>query len=109
MYIRVLWNNKYLKLKLTFRFQAMPFSEKFILAGCFSRFAQLRILKMPNICDDDLLAKIGESCKNLEEMDFAGSFGLTNQGKCDQKTVESGHIKAFFSSISAMGGLPPIL
>ena len=80
----------------------MPFSEKFILAGCFSRFAQLRILKMPNICDDDLLAKIGESCKNLEEMDLAGSFGVTNQGKCDQKTFESGHIKAFFSSISAM-------
>ena len=80
------------KLFLIFRFQAMPFSEKFILAGCFSRFAHLTILKMPNICDDDLLAKIGESCRNLEEMDLAGSFGVTNQGKCDQKTFESGHI-----------------
>ena len=58
----------------------MPFSEKFVLAGCFGRFPQLRILKMPNICDDDLLAKIGESCPNLEEMDLAGSFGITNQG-----------------------------
>ena len=59
----------------------MPFSEKFILSGCFGRFPELRILTMPNVADDDLLAKIGESCPALEELDVAGSFGVTTQGK----------------------------
>lgn len=35
---------------------------------------------MPNIADDDLLDKIGESCPSLEELDVSGSFGVTNQG-----------------------------
>jgi hypothetical protein len=67
--------------KIDPRFQPMPFSEKFLLAGCLGRFRDLKILTMCNIAADDLMAKIGEACLHLEELDIAGSFGVTNQGK----------------------------
>ena len=58
----------------------MPFSEKFILASCFNRLPNLKFLQLYNTCDDDILAKIGECCPFLEELNVSGSFGVTNLG-----------------------------
>ena len=58
----------------------MAFSEKFILASGFNRLPHLKILHLPNTCDDDILAKIADCCPLLEDLDITGSFGVTDLG-----------------------------
>ena len=59
---------------------SVAFSEKFILATGFNKLPNLKILHLPNTCDDDILAKIADCCPLLEDLNIAGSFGVTDLG-----------------------------
>ena len=59
---------------------SVAFSEKFILATGFNKLPNLKALHLPNTCDDDILAKIADCCPLLEDLNIAGSFGVTDLG-----------------------------
>jgi len=64
-----------------FQFQALTFSERFLLMNVFNKFKHLKQLKIPYVADDDLLAKLGKGCcPLLEHLDVHGSWEVTNQG-----------------------------
>lgn len=53
-----------------FKFEPLSFSERFILMNCFYRFGKLRSLHLPNVCDDEILAFIGENGKKNKKNDI---------------------------------------
>jgi len=64
-----------------FQFQALSFSERFLLMNVLNKFSKLKQLSVPYVADDDLLAKLGGgSCPELEHLDVQGSWEVTNQG-----------------------------
>jgi len=64
-----------------FQFQALSFSERFLLMNVLNKFSHLKQLSVPYVADDDLLAKLGGgSCPQLECLDVQGSWEVTNQG-----------------------------
>jgi len=64
-----------------FQFQALSFSERFLLMNVLNKFRKLKQLSVPYVADDDLLAKLGGgSCPELEHLDVQGSWEVTNQG-----------------------------
>ena len=64
-----------------FQFQALSFSERFLLMNVMNKFSHLRQLFLPYVADDDLLAKLGGGCcPQLEVLDVHGSWEVTNQG-----------------------------
>ena len=64
-----------------FQFQALSFSERFLLMNVLNKFSHLRQLLVPYVADDDLLAKLGGGCcPQLEHLDVHGSWEVTNQG-----------------------------
>ena len=64
-----------------FQFQALSFSERFLLMNVLNKFSHLKQLSVPYVADDDLLAKIGGgACPQLECLDVQGSWEVTNQG-----------------------------
>jgi hypothetical protein len=63
-----------------FRLEPLLFSERYILARCFRKLCHLRVLRMPNVADDELLATVAACCPRLRDLDVAGSFGVTNRG-----------------------------
>jgi len=64
-----------------FQFQELHFSERFLLMNILNKFPQLRVLVMPYVADDELLAKLGGgSCPQLESLSIEGSWAVTNQG-----------------------------
>ena len=64
-----------------FQFQALSFSERFLLMNVLNKFRVLRHLTMPYVADDDLLGKLGKGCcPQLESLDVQGSWEVTNQG-----------------------------
>jgi len=64
-----------------FQFQALSFSERFLLMNVLNKFSQLIHLSVPYVADDDLLAKLGAGdCPHLRSLDVQGSREVTNQG-----------------------------
>ena len=64
-----------------FQFQALSYSERFLLMNVLNKFSQLRQLFLPYVADDDILAKLGGGCcPQLEQLDVHGSWEVTNQG-----------------------------
>ena len=64
-----------------FQFQALSFSERFLLMNVLNKFHHLKQLIIPYVADDDLLGKIGKGCcPSLESLDVHGSWEVTNQG-----------------------------
>ena len=64
-----------------FQFQALSFSERFLLMNVLNKFRVLRHLTIPYVADDDLLGKLGKGCcPQLESLDVHGSWEVTNQG-----------------------------
>ena len=64
-----------------FQFQALSYSERFLLMNVLNKFSQLRQLSLPYVADDDILAKLGGGCcPQLEQLDVHGSWEVTNQG-----------------------------
>ena len=64
-----------------FQFQALSFSERFLLMNVLNKFSDLRQLIIPYVADDDLLGKLGAGCcPQLESLDVQGSWEVTNQG-----------------------------
>eukprot|EP00092_Neocalanus_flemingeri_P045965 GFUD01051589.1.p1 GENE.GFUD01051589.1~~GFUD01051589.1.p1 ORF type:complete len:583 (-),score=144.78 GFUD01051589.1:87-1835(-) len=64
-----------------FQFQALSFSERFLLMNVLNKFGHLQQLSVPYVADDDLLAKLGGGCcPQLESLDVQGSWEVTNQG-----------------------------
>lgn len=64
-----------------FQFQALSFSERFLLMNVLNKFSHLKQLSVPYVADDDLLAKLGGgACPQLECLDVQGSWEVTNQG-----------------------------
>jgi hypothetical protein len=64
-----------------FQFQALSFSERFLLMNVLNKFSNLKQLSVPYVADDDLLAKLGGGCcPELEYLDVQGSWEVTNQG-----------------------------
>lgn len=72
-----------------FQFQALSFSERFLLMNVLNKFRHLRTLIIPYVADDDLLGKLGKGCcPQLESLDVHGSWEVTNQ----VKQPNGGHI-----------------
>jgi len=64
-----------------FQFQALPFSERFLLTNVFNKFPSLVHLSLPYVADDSLLARLGSGvCPNLQSLDIQGSWEVTDQG-----------------------------
>jgi len=64
-----------------FQFQALSFSERFLLMNVLNKFSHLIKLSVPYVADDDLLSKLGGGCcPKLESLDVQGSWEVTNQG-----------------------------
>jgi len=64
-----------------FQFQALSFSERFLLMNVLNKFNHLRHLSIPYVADDDVLAKLGGGCcPQLECLDVQGSWEVTNHG-----------------------------
>ena len=64
-----------------FQFQALSFSERFLLMNVLNKFSDLRQLIIPYVADDDMLGKLGQGCcPQLESLDVQGSWEVTNQG-----------------------------
>jgi len=64
-----------------FQFQALPFSERFLLMNVLNKFPALSSLCLPYVADDNLLCKLGSGvCPTLKHIDVQGSWEVTNQG-----------------------------
>ena len=64
-----------------FQFQALSFSERFLLMNVLNKFQRLTQLSVPYVADDELLGKLGKGCCPLLEcLDVQGSWEVTNQG-----------------------------
>lgn len=64
-----------------FSLKQIQFSEKYALAKSWMKFPHLKVLVLPNVCDDEMLKKVGECCPLLEELDVSGSYEVTNDGE----------------------------
>ena len=58
----------------------ITFSEEYLLANCFNRLPNLCLLSLPCVCNDDMLARIAQCCNCLEELNVAGSIGVSDEG-----------------------------
>lgn len=64
-----------------FQFQALPFSERFLLNNVLNKFPSLVTLSLPYVADDSVLAKLGTGvCPCLQTLDVQGSWEVTSQG-----------------------------
>jgi len=64
-----------------FQFQALPFSERFLLTNVLNKLHQLTSLVLPYVADDSVLASLGAgACPRLQILDIHGSWEVTNQG-----------------------------
>ena len=74
-----------------FQFQALPFSERFVLNNVLNKFPRLVTLNLPYVADDSVLARLGEGvCPSLQSLDLQGSWEVTNQGVAALAGASSG-------------------